>query len=179
MLLASTFTFAKSVLIYAKPLFFIAIRMTVAGIILLLYYYFFSRKRQFLAKKDRSLFAQIILFHIYFSYVFEMWGLVYITSSKACLLYNLSPFITALFSYFLFKERLTWMQWMGLTIGFAGFLPILIAQAPFEALVGQAYFISLHIITRTAPDCLNRIRFLRLDYNEKINKCAWLFASIY
>ena len=143
MLLASTFTFSKAALIYAKPVFCIAVRMTVAGIVLLLYYYFFSRKRQFLEKKDRNFFAQIILFHIYFSYVFEVWGLVYITSSKACLLYNLSPFITALFSYFLFKERLTRIQWIGLTIGFAGFLPILIAQAPLEALVGQAYFISL------------------------------------
>jgi len=143
MLFASVFTFSKAALIYAKPIFCIAIRMTVAGLILLFYYYFFSRKRQFFKKKDRGFFVQIILFHIYFAYVFETLGLVYITSSKACLLYNLSPFITALFSYFLFKERLTRVQWIGLTIGFAGFLPILIAQAPLEALVGQAYFISL------------------------------------
>jgi len=141
MLFASTFTFSKAVLLYAKPIFFIAVRMVVAGIILLLYYYFFSRKRQFLKKKDWGLFTQIILFHIYFSYVFEVLALVYVTSAKACLLYNLSPFITALFSYFLFKERLTRIQWLGLLIGFAGFLPILMVQAPLEALVD--HFISL------------------------------------
>jgi len=165
MLIASTFTFAKAALIYAKPIFCIAIRMTVAGLILLLYYYFFSRKRQVLKKEDRNFFAQIILFHIYFAYVFEAWGLVYITSSKACLLYNLSPLITALFSYFLFKERLTWTQWIGLTIGFAGFLPILIAQAPLEALVGQAYFISLpelFLIVSTISACYGWIIMKKL-----------------
>ena len=141
MLFASTFTFSKAVLLYATPIFFVAVRMVVAGIILLLYCYFFSRKRQFLEKKDWGLFAQIILFHIYFAYVFEVTALVYLTSAKACLLYNLSPFVTALFSYFLFKERLTRIQWLGLIIGFAGFLPILMVQAPLEALVD--HFISL------------------------------------
>ena len=141
MLFAGTFTFSKAVLLYSKPIFFVAVRMVIAGIILLLYYYFFSRKQQFLEKKDRGLFAQIILFHIYVAYVFEVAALVYVTSAKACLLYSLSPFITALFSYFLFKERLTRIQWLGLIIGFAGFLPILMVQAPLEALVD--HFISL------------------------------------
>lgn len=141
MLIAGTFTFSKAVLLYAKPIFFIAVRMVIAGIILLLYYYFFSRKQKFFKKKDGGLFIQIILFHIYFAYVFEVLALVYITSVKACLLYNLSPFITALFSYFLFKERLTRIQWLGLIIGFAGFLPILMVQAPLEVLVD--HFISL------------------------------------
>ncbi len=140
-LIAATFTFSKAVLLYAKPIFFIAIRMVFAGVILLLYSYFFSHKQPFLKKKDRGLFIQIILFHIYFAYVFEVLALVYVTSAKACLLYNLSPFITALFSYFLFKERLTRIQWLGLTIGFAGFLPILMVQEPLEALAN--HFISL------------------------------------
>ncbi len=130
MLFASTFTFSKAVLLYATPIFFIGVRMVVAGIILLLYYYFFSRKRQFFKKKDWGLFTQIILFHIYLAYVFEVKALVYVTSSKACLLYNLSPFVTALFSYFLFKERLTRVQWLGLFIGFDAFLPLFIASLP-------------------------------------------------
>ncbi len=137
---ASTFTFSKAVLSYGRPIFFIAIRMMSAGILLLLYDYFFSQK-QLIVKKSKGLFIQFILFAIYFAFVFEFIGLVHVTSAKACLLYNLSPFITALFSYFIFKESLTKIQWLGLFIGFIGFLPVLMAQQPFETLVD--HFLSL------------------------------------
>jgi len=57
----------------------------------------------------------------------------YVSSAKACLLFNLSPFITALFSYFFLSERMNKMKWLGLGIGLSGFIPVLLAQAPQEA----------------------------------------------
>ncbi|MGB8367173.1 MAG: DMT family transporter [Candidatus Babeliales bacterium] len=138
---ASTFTFSKAVLVYGKPIFFIAIRMISAGIILLLYDYFFSSCQPKLTRRSKGLLIQFALFAIYFAFVLEFIGLVHVTSAKACLLYNLSPFITALFSYFIFKERLTKIQWFGLFIGFVGFLPVLVVQQPFETLVD--HFLSL------------------------------------
>jgi drug/metabolite transporter (DMT)-like permease len=38
-------------------------------------------------------------------------------------LYNLTPFITALLSYWWFKERMTSKKWLGLALGFSAFLP--------------------------------------------------------
>lgn len=143
MLLASTFTLGKAALDYAAPIFFIGLRMSIAGIVLLGYLYFFNRKSWKFSLKDIRSFVYITLFHIYLSYTLEFWALQYVASAKACFLYNLSPFITVLFSYFMFSEKMTRRKWLGLTIGFLGFLPVLIADAPAENSVGSFFFLSL------------------------------------
>lgn len=142
-LLASTFTLVKAVLDYVNPILFVGIRMTISGTLLLGYQYFFNNKNWRLEKKDWPLFVQIIVFHIFFSYILEILGLQWVTAAKACLLYNLTPFITALFSYFLISHRLTLKQIMGLAIGFAGFLPVLMASAPLEEVTKRFAFLSL------------------------------------
>src|SRR5258708_6632075 len=134
LLFASTFTLGKAALLYVSPFLFIGVRMMLAGTLLLGYYRFIAQQKITVQKKDYSLFARIILFHIFCAYTLEYWALEHVTSAKACLLYNLSPFITALFSYFLYAERLTYRQVCGLIIGFLGFIPILIAQSPEEQL---------------------------------------------
>ena len=125
-LCASTFTICKALLDYVKPFFFIGIRMMVAGVLLLIYSYWKDRKVFRIHKSDRWLFAQIVFFHVYFAYILDLWSLQYITSSKSSFLYNLSPFIAALFSYFCFSEKMTGKKWLGLFIGFSGFLPELL-----------------------------------------------------
>ena len=122
MLFASTFTLGKAALDYVDPMFFIGIRMIIAGILLLGYCYTSGYRFQRNFWKDWKLFLSIILFHIYVAYVLEFWSLQYVTSFKTCFFYNLSPFITALFSYISFSEKLTHKQWLGLTIGFVGFI---------------------------------------------------------
>lgn len=127
--IAISFTLAKAVLAYSAPLFFVAFRMILAGCMLLAYCYARNPYMLTIRKKDYGKFALIILMHIYFSYVFDLIALQYMSSFKGAFIYNLSPFITALFSYFFFSERMTGKKWLGLTIGFAGFLPELISQS--------------------------------------------------
>ncbi len=143
MLLASSFTIGKAALFYASPAFFIGVRMIGAGILLLGYQYFFNYRWWRFDRRDAFLFVQIILFHIYFSFMFEFYALQYVSAAKVCLLYNLSPFITALLSYWFFAERMNIQKWIGLAIGFIGFLPILIEQAPSEDVLGSLAFLSL------------------------------------
>ncbi len=135
-LCASTFTICKALLAVVKPFFFIGVRMLVAGTLILAYSYWKDRKAFSIQKKDRWLFAQIVLFHVYFAYILDLWSLQYITSSKSSFLYNLSPFIAALFSYFYFSERMTWKKCLGLGIGFSGFLPELLFRNSSTALSG-------------------------------------------
>jgi len=45
-----------------------------------------------------------------------------IAPSCAALMYNLSPFITAFFSYVFFKEQMTLRKWIGFALGFSGLL---------------------------------------------------------
>lgn len=143
-LFASTFTLGKAALSYVTPFLFIGIRMMFGGSLLLAYYHFIARKKVIIQKTDYSRFACIIIFHIFCAYTLEFWALEYLTSAKACLLYNLSPFVTALLSYFLYAERLSMRQFCGLIIGFLGFIPILLAQGLPELLSWHLGFISLY-----------------------------------
>lgn len=141
MVLASAFTFGKAVLAYTQPIFFIGIRMVFAGIILLGYTYMRTSTLPSIRMRHAvPLFVQIIFFHIYLTYICEFVALQYVTSWKASLLFNLSPFITALFSYHFFQERLGVQKWLGLALGCVGFIPVLIMHGPTEG--ASLFFIS-------------------------------------
>lgn len=85
---------------------------------------------------------QLALFNIYLTNTLEFWGLRYLTSAKACFIYSLSPFLSALFSYLIFHEKLSSKKWLGLGIGFLGFLPILLSSNAGENEAGQFYIFS-------------------------------------
>jgi len=142
-LIAGTFTIGKMALSYMSPFLFIGMRMTIAGVVLALYSWIKRHKHKSIEKSDIYLFAQIILFHIYGAYMLEFWALAYVTSAKACLLYNLSPFITAVFCFILFNEKLSVRQICGLILGFLGFLPILMAETSLEIMTKYSGFLSL------------------------------------
>lgn len=126
---ASTFTIAKEALNYGEPIFFTAVRMLVGGTILLGYYRFSSRMSIVIKPEHYWLFVQAVFFYMYCSYVLDNVALKYLSSAKACLFYNLSPFLSALFSYFWFGEHMTVKKWVGLLIGFAAFLPVIMAPS--------------------------------------------------
>ena len=136
MIIASTFTIGKLVLQYVQPIFFIGVRMVLGGSLLLGYHYFFGRTRIVLKKKHIFDFLFIIVFHIFVAFVAEFLALQYLNSSKVCLFYNLSPFITAVFSYFWFSERMTTKKFFGLIFGVLGFLPIIIVGANGSSAIG-------------------------------------------
>lgn len=134
---ASTFTIAKTGLEFTQPLFFVGSRMLLAGIILVGYQFIFHRESFTFQKKHVWQLLRLALFNIYLTNIFEFWGLKYLTSVKTCFIYSLSPYLSALFSYFIFAEKMTWKKWLGLSIGFAGLLPILMNQTPSEEVTGH------------------------------------------
>lgn len=137
MLFASSFTIGKAVLTLVDPIFCIGIRMTIAGILLLAYWILVKKGSIRIPRQDWWLFVLIALFHIYIAYITEFWALQYVASAKACLLYNLSPFITSLCTYAFYKTRLGLQKCIGLLIGFMGFIPILITSVPEELMMGH------------------------------------------
>lgn len=129
-LFASTFIIGKEAVMHVPPIFFVAIRMLLSGALLLGFVRIFKHEAIQIKKEEIKWFVPIILFHIYLSFVLEYTGLQYLSAAKTCLLYSLSPFITALFAYWAFNETMTPKKWLGLIIGFLGFLPVMLAQAP-------------------------------------------------
>jgi drug/metabolite transporter (DMT)-like permease len=136
-LCATSFTICKSLLLYVKPLFFIGVRMLLAGFIMTGWCWATNKKSLRFAKKDWWLIAQVMFFHVYFAYIFDVWALQYISSFKSSLFFNLSPFIAALISYFVFSERLSFKKAVGLGIGCLGILPQL------SCLQGNDYYVAL------------------------------------
>lgn len=125
-ILATTFILAKNALAYAQPCFLIGFRMTLAGSLLL----GFSLVRGNLMwyRQDWWLLIRVALFHIYFSFILEFWALQYLTALKTTLIYSLTPFIAALLSYVLLKERLSFSKIVGILVGLCGMLPIFIGS---------------------------------------------------
>ncbi len=94
-----------------------------------------------LKPKDFVIFGILAVFSVYLSNILEYWGLGSLTSSKACFIYSLSPFFTALLSYIHLKEKMTLKKWIGLLIGFGGMIPVLIAkQGAEESLFSGSLF---------------------------------------
>ena len=141
-LFASVFTIAKTGLMYTQPLFFIGTRMLLAGIILLSYQKFVKRESFNFDWQTWRRVARLAIFNIYLTNVFEFWGLKYLTSSKTCFIYSLSPFMSALLSYFMFREKLNFKKVLGLVVGFAGFIPILAYQTANEEITGNFFMFS-------------------------------------
>ena len=153
-LFASVFTIAKTGLEYTSPLFLVGTRMLFAGVILLAYQLFVKKQTLSLGGKAWGRLLLLAFFNIYLTNVFEFWGLRYLTSFKTCFIYSLSPFISAIFSYFLFSEGLSLKKWMGLLVGFLGFLPILLSQTSSEEQTGHLFFFSwAELAVLTAAIC--------------------------
>jgi drug/metabolite transporter (DMT)-like permease len=141
-LFGSSFPISKTLLGFVGPIFLTGIRMFIAGSLLLIYQYCYAHDHFKFRWKNAIWYAQVVLFGIYLTYILRFWGLASLTSAKTAFLFNMMPFFSAFYSYFTFKERLTRQQWIGLAIGFLGFIPILISTSGPEKRLGELFFIS-------------------------------------
>ena len=109
-LYASTFTIGKQLLSYSGPIFVTGLRMTLGGLSLLAYSMLIKKERiknLVLTKQTVIDPVQIIILGNFVSYVFDFIALKYTTSIKVSFLYNLTPFFSALLSYFILHEKIT------------------------------------------------------------------------
>lgn len=133
---------SKMILPYTKPIFLTGIRMFLGGSALLAYEYFHPHRTFRFHKEHIWYYLKLIMYGVYITYILRFWALEYMPAFKLSFLFNLAPFLTSLYSYFVFKEKMSSKQWIGLTIGLMGLFPILIARAPAEAQLGELFFVS-------------------------------------
>lgn len=139
---SSIFSIGKWTLQFSPPLFLTASRMILAGIILLGFLALFRKKSLRLNIKQIGSLLILSVFSIYLTNTFEFWGLQHLSAAKTCFIYSLSPFFAAFFSYLHFNEKMTSKKWLGLAIGFLGFLPVLSTQTGSEGLLSAFSFLS-------------------------------------
>lgn len=144
-LFASLFAFSKGTLDFSEPFFLIGSRFTFAGLLLLTYQFIWDRKN-FSIKPSLSRAGHLFLLGfvcIYFTNVAEIWGIQHMVSSKACLIYSLSPFLSPAIAYLVLKETLNSKKWLGFIIGVLGLIPTFMARTQTEISAGSLFFISL------------------------------------
>lgn len=139
---AASVTTSKMLLEFTTPMFLTGVRMAIAGALLLYYQYFHAHAHFTFKRKDFWLFVQVAFFGIFFSYSLRHWALEEVSAAKTMFLYNAAPFMSALYSYFIFKERMSGKKWLGLFIGCVGIIPILMTTSPQEASLGEFLYIS-------------------------------------
>ena len=129
---ASTYTLGKLLLNYSPPIFLISFRLIISGVAFLTYYWWRHKKFPKLIRSDYFLFIQVSFFCFYFAYIMEFWSLQYMSSAKTAFLYSLSPAIAALFSYFIFHEKMTIKKACGLALSLLGSIYVIFASGPSE-----------------------------------------------
>lgn len=169
---SSVFSIGKTALGTAPPLFLTGARMVAGGIILLAFLFLFRRRDFKISKKHIFPLVLLSLFSVYLTNAFEFWGLQYLSAAKTCFIYSLSPFLAALFSYFQFKEKMTPKKWLGLLVGFIGFLPVLRYQSGAENLLGGLSFLSfaeIALILATITSVYGWVLLRKLGKEDGIN----------
>jgi len=133
MLLASAITANKIILFTLPPDLFVALRMLFAGILLFSIGFWSSeRLRWRYVKPDILALGFIALCVTFIPSLLKAFALKYLISSKAAFFGGLDPFITALYAFLLWKEKLTPLKAVGLLLGFLGTSIMLTATSPLE-----------------------------------------------
>jgi len=142
-LFALVFPLGKKALLYSDPIFLSSMRMIIAGLCFLSYYFITYRNKSRIVTLELSLQLFFLAFcNVYLTNICEFWGLQYLSVAKASFIYNLTPFISALIAYLIFKEKMSYRKWLGLAIGFIGFFPILLDSSKLEMSLGSIGFLS-------------------------------------
>lgn len=109
-------------LFYVPPIFLIALRMSISGLLLLTIAYFMQGGLKIKKWSDLYLFFITMIIHIFIPFNAEFIALKDVAPSCAALMFNVSPFFTAFFSYIYFNEQMTMKKWIGFGIGIIGLL---------------------------------------------------------
>jgi len=174
---SSVFTLGKWTLEVSPPLFLTGSRMLIASALLL----------GFLALTRRSVFkltgrqvlslCALAIFSIYLTNALEFWSLQHMTAAKTCFFYSLGPFFTALFSYLHFGEKMNGRKWLGMLIGFAGFVPVLAAQKGADELLSSLAFLSWPEISMIAASACTAYGWILLRLLVKEQSISPLMAN--
>jgi drug/metabolite transporter (DMT)-like permease len=123
--LACSFVVSKALLDFVPPFLLAGTRMTIGGTLCLAYVYFFNPSSFYIKKKNVLALIAVIICSGFLTNGLEAWGLSQTIAAKAYFIYNFSPFIAALFGFLFFHEKMTRNKWIGLAIGFVGFIPLI------------------------------------------------------
>lgn len=141
-LFGSSIPISKKLLSFTSPILLTGLRMTCAGLLLLLFNLLWRKSLKGFKKELWLYYAQIIVVGVYLRYILRYWGLQHMPAVKTGFLISSTPFVAAIMSWFVFKERLSLKQWTGLLLGMLSYIPIIFTSSSSEIAVGELLYIS-------------------------------------
>ncbi len=179
-LYALMFIIAKFALVTGKPIFMTAIRMMIGGCVscgIYAYQKSFTQTIHKLSLQAWLLLGLLSLTNIYFCNAFEFWGLQYLSAGKTAFIYNLGPFFAALLSYCIFSEKMTLKKWIGLIVGFMGFLPIFLEKSSIIDSSGMLGWLSYAQIALLIASFATVIGWTTMSYMMKKYNLSLFFLN--
>ena len=110
-----------------QPLTIIFIRLLISVIFL----FFFARilnQLQVIKRKDFHYIAILALFEPFFYFLGESYGLTYVSSTMGAVIISTIPLIVSIAAFFMYNERLTVLNWIGIIISFLGVLIVIFSS---------------------------------------------------
>lgn len=178
---SSMFIVGKLSVRYASPVFITFIRKLFSGIISYVLYLIFKKQKEHLLKL--SWFDALLIFLLGFFYsfcksVFAFWGMKYLPAGRAAFIINLGPFITAIFSYIFFQEKMTIKKMLGMLLGFIG-IGIFFFDTTSDYIGYSVGIFSLPEISIALGVVSNSLGLMLMRYLVRVRKVSPFFFNFY
>ena len=106
---------------------------------------------------------QIAFLCVFLHSILKNYALKDMTSIKTGFFHNLDPFISALYAYMLFSEKLTPKRWLGMIVAFLGAIVYLISTSSTEKLIGTSW-LSIQELAIILSIAVNRLGWFKIQY---------------
>lgn len=123
-----TFVAFKFANVSFRPISIIFFRLTVSIFFLFGFAMLFKRLNK-IKRKDQKWFLLMALAEPFFYFLGEAYGLTMVTATVAAVIISTIPLVVPFAAYYLFKERLTTMNYLGLVISFGGVMLVVLAKS--------------------------------------------------
>ncbi len=125
-----SFVWVKIVYYYYDPLTTVFLRVSAAAVLLLLAGFVFGLRIMPLKKDYKYLFL-LAFFEPFMYFLGESFGMKYVSSTVASVIISLIPVLSPVAAYLIVKERVSWLNILGIAVSFAGVL-IMVLKADFS-----------------------------------------------
>lgn len=122
-----SFVWTSILLTYYQPITIIFIRLILSSAFLFSLI-LFMKKREKIARKDWKLFLASAFFNPFLYFLCENYGVKYSSSTVSSVIIATIPVFSPLAAYLFFREKLSWLNFVGIFISFTGIWIMLISN---------------------------------------------------
>jgi len=158
-----TFVAFKFAILSFRPISIITYRLAVSIFFLFGFALLFKRLNK-IKRKDQKWFLLLALVEPFFYFLGEAYGLTRVTATVGAVIISTIPLIVPFASYYLFREKLTKMNYLGLGISFGGVLLVVLTKSGGLAADWKGILL-MFVAVLSAVSYTMVVKILADDYN--------------